>query len=80
MMGVVQINIEGGTGGVEEPAEGAGAAIEFFVGEGAKSLTAEPVSGSTASRVGAGRSSASDSRGSVMQGALCKGVEDSRCS
>lgn len=38
------------------------------------------MSGSTESKTIAGSSSASDKSGSVTHGALCKGLEDSRCS
>ncbi len=41
---------------------------------------AESISGSTDSGATSGGSSASDKSGSVTHGALCKGVEDSRCS
>lgn len=40
----------------------------------------EAISGSTDSRTIGGASSASAKSGSVTHGALCKGVEDSRCS
>lgn len=54
-------------------------AADSSVGEGPTSFIsgmAESVSGSTESKT----SSASAKSGSVMHGALCKGVEDSRCS
>ena len=52
MTGVVQINKEGGTGGVVESNEGAGVSADSFVGEGPVSFIsgrAESVKGSTES-------------------------------
>lgn len=68
---------------MEESTEGAGVAVDSFVGEEPMSFIsgmAESVIGSTESRTIAGGSSVSVKSGSVTQGALCKGVEDSRCS
>lgn len=68
---------------MEESTDGAGVAADSFVGEEPMSFIsgmAEFDSGSTESRTIAGGSSVSDKRGSVTHGALCKGVEDSRCS
>lgn len=87
MMGVVLINKEAGTvwglGVVEEPREAAGVASASLVDDGTMSSSsggAESIRGSTDSRTTAGGSSAPTNRGSVTHGALCKGVEDSRCS
>ncbi len=66
-----------------ESTGGAGVAADSFVGEGPMSFIsglAESVSGSTESGAIAGRSSELAKSGSVTHGALCKGVEDSRCS
>lgn len=68
---------------MEDSTEGAGEGADSFVGEGPVSLIsvmAESVSGLTESRTIAGGSSASARSGSVTHGALCKGVEDRRCS
>lgn len=68
---------------MEESNEGAGVVADSFVGDGPMSFISgmtESVNGSTESRTIAGRSSASAKSGSVTHGALCKGVEDSRCS
>ena len=62
--------------------EGVGGAADSLVGEGPVSFisrTTESDESSTEETI-AGGSSASTSSGSVAHGALCRGVEDSRCS
>lgn len=81
MMGVVEISDEAGTvgGGVEDSAEGA----DSKAGEGALSLgpgMAASAGGFSGSWTVAGGFSVFAKSGSVTHGALCKGVEDRRCS
>lgn len=84
--GVVQINKEAGTVsgmmGVEESSEAAGPELSSLVGERERwflSSWIPSVNGLTESRTSGG-SYASANSGSVMPGALCKGLEDKRCS
>lgn len=77
MTGVVQTSTEVGTDSV------AGVVPDSFVGEGATSFIWGMVvskDGLTESSSGAAVSSALLKSGSVAHGALCKGVEESRCS
>lgn len=82
MMGVVEISEEAGTvggGGVEDSTEG----VDSKAGEGALSLVsgmADSAGGFSGSWTVAGGFSVFAKSGSVMHGALCKGVEDRRCS
>lgn len=68
---------------MEESNERVGVMPASLVGDAPLSFISERVesiSGSTESRTIAGGSSAAAKSGSVTHGALCKGVEDSRCS
>lgn len=68
---------------MEESNEAAGVISTSLVGDSPLSFISgrdESNSGSTDSRTIAGGSSAAAKSGSVTHGALCKGVEDSRCS
>lgn len=68
---------------MDKSSEGGGVAAASVVGEGPVSFMsgrAESTEVSTESRAIAGGTSALDKSGSVMHGALCKGVEDNGCS
>lgn len=87
MTGVVQTNTEvgkvWGMEGEEWSSEAAGFESSSLAREGAMSfisVRAQSVSALMESRTIAGVSSASAKSGSVTDGGLCKGLEDSRCS
>lgn len=84
MMGVVQINKEAGTdwesGGTGESGEVSATGGVAGSVEGECPVSSSSISGSTESRIISGGFSALVRSGSVTQEALCKGVEDSRCS
>lgn len=68
---------------MEESNEGAGVMSASFAGDAPLSFISgrgESIRGSTESRTIAGGSSSAAKSGSVTHGALCNGVEDSRCS
>lgn len=85
MTGVVQTNTEVSTvwGIEEESSEAAGFESSSLAREGTISFISVELRSVIVSmefRTIAEVSSASDKRGSVTDGALCKGLEDSRCS